>query len=150
MTSYPARVLPVGALVAAIAACAHTRSETAQTPAPSPPPPSIVTSAEIARQPNMSLERLLASRVAGVTVTGTPGGGISVQIRGRSSFLLSNEPLFVVDGVPIMPGPSGTLGWLNPHDIASIEVLKDAASTAMYGVRGANGVIVIKTKRAGQ
>jgi TonB-dependent SusC/RagA subfamily outer membrane receptor len=83
-------------------------------------------------------------------VTRAPGGGVSVQIRGRSSFSLSNEPLFVVDGVPITPGPHGTLSWLNPHDIASIEVLKDAASTAMYGVRGSNGVIVIKTKRSDQ
>ncbi len=56
----------------------------------------------------------------------------------------------MVDGFPIKPGPNGTLSWLNPHDIASIEVLKDAASTAMYGVRGSNGVIVIKTKRADQ
>jgi len=64
--------------------------------------------------------------------------------------VLSNEPLFVVDGVPIAPGPGGTLSWLNPHDIASIEVLKDAASLAMYGVRGGNGVIVIKTKRSDQ
>jgi TonB-dependent SusC/RagA subfamily outer membrane receptor len=109
-----------------------------------------VTSDEIARQPAVSLEQLLAGRIAGVTVTRVPGGGISVQIRGPSSFLLSNEPLYVLDGIPIEPGPNGTLSWINPHDIASIEVLKDAASTAIYGARGANGVIVITTKRPGQ
>jgi TonB-dependent SusC/RagA subfamily outer membrane receptor len=105
-----------------------------------------VTSDEIARQPTVSLEQLLAGRIAGVTVTAAPGGGISVRIGGPKSFLLSSEPLYVIDGVPIEAGPNGTLSWLNPHDVASIEVLKDAASTAIYGVRGANGVIVIKTK----
>jgi TonB-dependent SusC/RagA subfamily outer membrane receptor len=109
-----------------------------------------VTADDIARQPTVSLEQLIAGRVAGVRVTRAPGGGISLQIRGRSSFVLSDEPLFVVDGVPIKPGPNGALSWLNPHDIASIEVLKDPASTAMYGVRGGNGVIVIKTKRSDQ
>ena len=146
----PSRVLPAAVLVATIAACAHGQRDAAQTPAPSPPSPSTVTSEEIARQPNVSLEQLIAGRVAGVRVVRAPGGGISVQIRGRSSLVLSNEPLFVVDGVPITPGPNGTLSWLNPQDIASIEVLKDAASTAMYGVRGGNGVIVIKTKRPDQ
>jgi iron complex outermembrane receptor protein len=94
----------------------------------------------------VSLEQLLAGRIAGVMVTRAPGGGISVLIHGPSSFFLTDEPLYVVDGVPIEPGRGGTLTWLNPQDIASIEVLKDAPSTAIYGVRGANGVIVIKTK----
>src|SRR6266480_1019467 len=76
-----------------------------------------------------------------------PGGGIAVQIRGPTSLSLSNAPLYVVDGVPIKPGPNGTLSWINPNDIASIEVVKDPAGTAMYGVRGANGVIIITTKR---
>ena len=146
MTSFPSRVLPAAMLVGSIAACAPAKTDRA----PSPPSPTTVTSDEIARQPAASLEQLLAGRVAGVQVARAPGGGISVQIRGPSSFVLSNEPLFVVDGVPIAPGPGGTLSWLNPHDIASIEVLKDAASLAMYGVRGGNGVIVIKTKRSDQ
>ena len=150
MTSYPSRVLPAAVVVATIAACAHGQREAAQTPAPVPASSSTVTSEDITRQPGMSLEQLLAGRIAGVRVTRAPGGGISIQIRGQSSFSLSNEPLFVVDGVPITPGPNGTLSWLNPHDVASIEVLKDAVSTAMYGVRGSNGVIVIKTKRSDQ
>lgn len=144
MTSYVSRaLLSAGLPVGIIAACAQGRG-----PAPPPPSPSTVTSEEIARQPAVSLEQLLAGRVAGVTVTRAPGGGISVRIRGPTSFLLSNEPLYVLDGVPIEPGPNGDLSWLNPHDIASIEVLKDGASTAIYGARGANGVIVITTKRS--
>lgn len=140
MTSSPSRVLPVGVFIATIAACAHGRG------APPPPSPSTVTSDEIARQPAVSLEQLLAGRIAGVIVTAAPSGGISVRIGGPTSFMLTGEPLYVVDGVPIEPGPNGTLSWLNPRDIASIEVLKYGASTAIYGVRGANGVIVIKTK----
>ena len=150
MTSCPSRVLPAAVLVATIAACAHGQREAGQTPAPPPPSPLTVTSDDIARQPGMSLEQLLAGRIAGVRVTRAPGGGIAVQIRGPTSLSLSNAPLYVVDGVPITPGPNGTLSWLNPHDVASIEVLKDAVSTAMYGVRGSNGVIVIKTKRSDQ
>ena len=149
MTWYPARVLPpVGIVAGLVLACAHGRSasEAAPTPAPPPPSPSTVTSDEIARQRAASLDQLLAGRIAGVTVAQAPGGGISVRIRGPTSFYLSNEPLYVVDGVAVEPGPNGTLSWLNPHDVASIEVLKYGASTAIYGVRGANGVIVIKTK----
>jgi TonB-dependent SusC/RagA subfamily outer membrane receptor len=84
--------------------------------------------------------------VSGVTVTRTPDGGISVRIRGQSTINGNTEPLYVIDGLPIQPGPGGSLVGINPHDIASIEVLKDAANTAFYGVRGANGVILIKTK----
>jgi TonB-dependent starch-binding outer membrane protein SusC len=152
-TRYPAHVLlPIVIVAALFLGCARARGsdESAAAPSPNPSSPSAVTSDEIARQPTVPLEQLLAGRVAGVQVTRAPGGGISIQIRGQSSFVLSKEPLFVVDGIPITPGPYGTLSWLNPHDVASIEVLKDAASTAMYGVRGGNGVIVIKTKRADQ
>ncbi len=155
MIWYPARVLlPVGIVSGLILGCAHGRGtaprDAAANPAPPPSSPSTVTADDIARQPTVPLEQLIAGRVAGVRVTRAPGGGISIQIRGQSSFSLSNAPLFVVDGVPITPGPNGTLSWLNPHDVASIEVLKDAVSTAMYGVRGSNGVIVIKTKRSDQ
>ena len=61
----------------------------------------------------------------------------------------NNEPLYIVDGSPFTPGANGTLTGLNPYDIASIKVLKEATDLAMYGVRGANGVIVIKTKQKG-
>jgi len=86
-------------------------------------------------------------RFPGVDVRRTADGGIAVRIRGATSIRGSNEPLYVVDGIPIQPGPNGSLTGINPHDIATIQVLKDPAETAMYGMRGANGVIVITTKR---
>lgn len=148
MTWQPARVLPSISIVAGlIFGCAHGpgagQSEAVQSPAPLPP----ATSRQVVWQPGLSLEQLLAGRISGVTVArGARGGGISIRIRGPSSFFLSSEPLYVVDGTPIEAGPAGTLNWLNPQDIASIVVIKDAASTAIYGARGANGVIVIRTK----
>jgi len=79
-------------------------------------------------------------------VTRTADGGIAVRIRGNSSINGNMEPLYVIDGLTIQPGPGGALNGINPHDIESIEVLKDAASLSFYGLRGANGVILIKTK----
>ena len=79
-----------------------------------------------------------------------PDGALSVRIRGTNSMQSSNEPLYIVDGTPVQPGPNGGLSGIAPNDIASIQVLKDAAATTMYGVRGANGVIIIKTKVGSQ
>ena len=150
MTWYPTRVLASVCIIAGvILGCAHGRDiEAEQNPSPAPPrpSPSTVTSDDIPGPPTVSLEQLLAGRIAGVAVTRAPAGGISVLIRGPSSFYLSHQPLYVVDDVPIEPGPNGTLSWLNPQDIASIAVLRDPSATAIFGVRGANGVIVIKTK----
>jgi TonB-dependent SusC/RagA subfamily outer membrane receptor len=83
-----------------------------------------------------------------VTVTPTADGGIAVRIRGGSSIYGNNDPLYIVDGTPFEPGPNGALSGIPVSEIESIKVLKDATDTAMYGVRGANGVIVIKTKQA--
>ena len=142
MTCHPARVLPpVGILTVLILGCAHGQSS-----APPPPSPSTAASDEIAQQRVVSLEQMLEGRIAGVTVTRGLRGGISVRLLGPTSFFLSSEPLYVVDDVPVETGPGGSLTWLNPQDIASIAVLKDPASTAIFGVRGANGVIVIKTR----
>jgi len=110
-----------------------------------------------------SLDQAMQGRAAGVQVTqgsAAPGGGVSIRIRGGNSIQASNEPLYVIDGVPIFPsngtyspGASGgvqaqnALANLNPGDIESIEVLKDASATAIYGSRGANGVVIITTKR---
>ena len=98
-------------------------------------------------------EELIAGKVAGVAVV-TPGfrGGVNIRIRGGTSINASNEPLFVVDGVPIAPGGglgagSNPLSFINPQDIESVTVLKDASAAAIYGSRGANGVIIIQTKR---
>lgn len=109
----------------------------------------VLNAEDIERGHGRSIEELLMERFPGVTITRTADGGIALQIRGPTSFLGSNEPLYVLDGVEIQAGPGGSLTGINPYDIASIEVVKDAAGTAMYGVRGANGVIVIKTKRPG-
>lgn len=122
-------------------------------PDPSPTRPLVgttVTSEDLDRSPGQPIERVLQARVAGVMITRTPDGGISVRIRGATTINGSTEPLYVIDGLAIQPGPGGSLVGINPHDIASIEVLKDAASLAFYGVRGANGVILIKTKHVNQ
>jgi len=100
---------------------------------------------EAAREHATTLAQLLQGRLAGVTVTPTPDGGIKVRMGGPTSFYGDQSPLFVVDGVTI-EGNRSTLNWLNPHDIESVQALKDPSQTAIYGVRGANGVIVIKTK----
>ncbi len=89
------------------------------------------------------------SRFPGVVVERT-ADGISIRIRGTTSIHGSNEPLYVIDGIPIFPGPGGALAGINPYDIETIEVLKDAAATTMYGMRGANGVIVINMKKPDQ
>jgi TonB-dependent SusC/RagA subfamily outer membrane receptor len=121
----------------------------ANAPRPSPSTNSTVTSEEIQRHAasDEPIEKVLQGRVAGVTVSRAPDGGISVRIRGATSIYGNNEPLYVIDGIPIQPGPNGSLTGINPYDIESIQVLKDPADTAMYGARGANGVILIKTKR---
>ena len=96
--------------------------------------------------PSFSVEQSLQGRSSGVVVTandGTPGASISIRIRGDNSIIGSNEPLYVVDGMPI----TGGIDYLNPSDIESMTILKDASSTAIYGSRGANGVIVITTKK---
>jgi len=95
-----------------------------------------------------SVADMLRGRVAGVTVIDGPGGSVQIRIRGRRSFNSSSEPLYVIDGL-IINMPDGILTGINPNDIDSISVLKDAGATAAYGSRGANGVVVIKTKRGG-
>lgn len=99
---------------------------------------------EVQNRPVRHLGDLLQGRFAGVTVTET-AVGFAVRIRGRNSFHGSGEPLYVVDGMPIEAGPDGLL-FLNPRDVAAIDVLKDAAATAIYGSRGANGVVLITTR----
>jgi TonB-dependent SusC/RagA subfamily outer membrane receptor len=97
-----------------------------------------------------TLENLFAGRFAGVTVTSASNGRLQIRIRGGSnSFLLSNEPLYVVDETPISPGAGG-IGFLSPYDIERIEVLKNPADVAIYGMRGANGVVRITTTRSGR
>lgn len=102
--------------------------------------------------PITSFEQGLKGKLAGVQVTpssGQPGAGMSVRIRGVSSLAGSNEPLYVIDGIPTFNSDVrdlNGLSWLNPGDISSVEVLKDAIATAIYGSRASNGVILVKTK----
>lgn len=114
---------------------------------------------------NTSVDQMLKGRAPGVNVvqnSAEPGGGISISVRGASSFTAGTEPLYVIDGLPInnnaltgasgpnFPNsrtPSNPLSAINPDDIESIEVLKDASATAIYGSRGANGVILVTTKK---
>lgn len=105
-------------------------------------------------RPASSLSQGLSGRITGVNVSsnsGRPGGRANIRIRGASSISVSNDPLYVIDGVILntagLQNGSTPIDYLNPNDIASIEVLKDASSTAIYGARGANGVIMVTTKR---
>ncbi len=110
--------------------------------------------ADLQKAPVKSFDEALAGRVAGVQVTsseGRPGAAIDIVIRGGNSVTQNNSPLYVIDGFPMEdPGgdnESNPINALDPADIASIDILKDASATAIYGARGANGVIVITTKR---
>lgn len=111
-----------------------------------------VTADDISKSVSTSLDQALQGRAAGVSVTqnsGAPGGGISVSIRGTNSFS-GNEPLYVIDGIPIDGNTrdnSSALSSINPSDIVSMEILKDASAAAIYGTRAANGVVLISTKR---
>ncbi len=101
---------------------------------------------EISELPVTNAQQALQGRAAGVDVNmagSKPGATPQIRIRGRRSFNASNDPLFVVDGIPL----SGGIEDINPNDIASMEILKDASSTAIYGSRGSNGVVIITTKR---
>lgn len=115
---------------------------------------SSVKSAEILQTPVVNVAQGLQGRVAGLQVvqnSAAPGGNVSVRVRGTNSIRGSSEPLFIVDGVQFNNGGGvndlSPLSTINPNDIASVEVLKDASSTAIYGARGANGVVIITTKR---
>ncbi len=104
---------------------------------------------EIAELPITDPRQALQGRAAGVDVVqrgSRPGSGPTVRIRGRRSINASNEPLFVIDGIPI----EGSIDDFNPQDIESMEVLKDASATAIYGARGSNGVVLVTTKRGKQ
>ena len=101
----------------------------------------------------ISPEQLITSKIAGVQVveSNEPGGGIAIRVRGGTSVNASNDPLYVVDGVPLTVGGGTSAGrnplnFLNPQDIDNITVLKDASATAIYGSRGANGVVLITTR----
>nr|MBI1232318.1 SusC/RagA family TonB-linked outer membrane protein [Cytophagales bacterium] len=127
---------------------------------------STIGSDELVKDPLPSLTQAIQGKAGGVQVTqnsGTPGGGISIRVRGTTSINASSEPLYVIDGVPVNSSTNfiggqdfnfggadqgiNILASINPSDIASIEILKDAAATAIYGARASNGVVLVTTKR---
>jgi TonB-dependent SusC/RagA subfamily outer membrane receptor len=132
-----------------VVACAHRPAPRQAEPdaASASRKANVVSSDTIANSSGQPIEKILADRVAGVRLGRASDGSLTVQIRGSGSLNADAQPLYVIDGVPITPGPGGSLSGINPYDIASIEVLKDAVSTTMYGSRGANGVILIKMKK---
>lgn len=120
-----------------------------------------IKSEDLMRGGSTDVSKALTGKLAGVQVQqsdGAPGGGVTITVRGANSFTTNSQPLYIVDGVPFETGdtPSNSesqnqttnpLSFINPHDIESIEVLKDASATAIYGSRGANGVVIITTKK---
>ncbi|HEY1008749.1 MAG TPA: SusC/RagA family TonB-linked outer membrane protein, partial [Daejeonella sp.] len=126
-----------------------------------------ITSKDIEKQPVTNVLAVMQGRMAGVSViqnSGMPGGGFQIKIRGQNSLRADgNAPLYIIDGVPFssqsigstytstnMPAQNSPLSSINPDDIESIEVLKDADATAIYGSRGANGVVLLTTKKGKQ
>jgi TonB-dependent SusC/RagA subfamily outer membrane receptor len=144
MTTLFPRILCSASLGLAIAAASGCHRNREANPSPA------VSRQEIEDKQGEPIEKQIQSKSAGVVVTRTPDGGIAVNIRGSSSIMSSNEPLYVIDDVPVQAGPGGALVGINPHDIESISVLKNPEDTGVYGARGANGVILIKTKKPGK
>ena len=151
----------VGALLLVTAGCAGSSAYQPKGPAPErvhigygTAEPRDVTTAigsvdreELDEGRSMRLVDLLESRVPGVRVVRRPDGDLSLRIRGASNSM-AGEPLIVVNGTPILSNRLvGVLATLNPLEVARVDVLKDAGSTAMYGIRGGNGVILITTRR---
>jgi len=117
---------------------------------------STIKGSEIENLPNVSVDKALQGRAPGVLVqanNGIPGGAITVRVRGQGSISAGNQPLFIVDGVQMNTRndasftQSNPLAFLNPNDIESIDILKDAASAAIYGAQASNGVVIITTKK---
>ena len=147
----PALVLLAGVLVSLGSGCASKSTTSEAEPEIARQTDSVSvfagTSQEVQKRPEESVLTVLQGRTSGAIVSMSPSGAISVLIRGAGSFYGASQPLYVVDGVPVRPGPGGTLAGLNPYDIVSIRVLKGPPETTLYGVRGANGVVVIKTRQ---
>ena len=116
-----------------------------------------VAGAEIENRPNLSFDQALAGKAAGVQVStssGLIGAPVNIRVRGASSISSGSQPLIVMDGVPLIQGdngqlynPTNALADINPNDIESVEVLKDASAASIYGSRASGGVLMITTKK---
>jgi len=131
-------------LLLVLTACSHRKA--APPTADSRPPDTVLTGDDIRRSPGQSLEQLLLARVPGLTIERAADGHSKLVLRGKNTILGDDEVLFVVNGVPLGPAVSGNLAAVDIHDIETVQVLRDAAATAAYGIRGSNGVILIRTK----
>jgi TonB-dependent SusC/RagA subfamily outer membrane receptor len=141
-------VSPVRAIVPVVivlAACGHRRTATTE-PQSSAPPGTVLTAEDIRRSPGQSLEQLLLARVPGLTIERAADGHSKLVLRGKNTIVGDDEVLFVVNDIALGPALTSNLAAIDIHDIESVQVLRDAVATAAYGVRGANGVIVIRTK----
>jgi TonB-dependent SusC/RagA subfamily outer membrane receptor len=130
-----------------LVSCSH-RQAAPDTQADARPPGTVLTADDIRRSPGQSLEQLLLARVPGLTIERRADGSSKLVIRGKNTILGDDEVLFVVNGIPLGSAAGGNLSAINIHDIETVQVLRDAAATSAYGVRGANGVIVIRTKQS--
>jgi TonB-dependent SusC/RagA subfamily outer membrane receptor len=139
-------------IAALLAGCSSAGSGGTQTPAPAQAGSAQgATANDVQQSPNQPIEQQLMARSPGVVIGHNSAGELTVRIRGGSpTFEGNTAPLYIVDGVPFSPSTAGGLSGISANDIQSIKVLKDAADLTMYGLRGANGVIVIKTKHARQ
>ena len=130
-----------------LVSCSHRQAASDAQTEPRPPG-TVLTADDIRRSPGQSLEQLLVARVPGLTVQRCADGRSKLIIRGMNTIEGNDEPLFVVNGIPLSPAAGGNLSAINIHDIETVQVLRDAAATSAYGVRGSNGVIVIRTKQS--
>jgi TonB-dependent SusC/RagA subfamily outer membrane receptor len=134
-------LVPAALLLAASAGCSHRGDGAAEL---APRPVVGINAEDIDRQPALSIEELLIARIPGLYMTRARDGHMVLHLRGVNSVSDEQEPLFVVNGIAL--GSARNLWAINRFDIASVEVLKDPTSTAVWGMRGSGGVIVIKTK----
>lgn len=128
------------------ASCSHRQAEP-ESPRVARPPGTVLTADDIRRSPGQSLEQLLLARVPGLTIDRNADGSSKIILRSKNTLIGNDEPLVVVNGIPLNPNVSGNLNAIDIHDIETVQVLRDAAATAAYGVQGSNGVIVIRTKQ---
>lgn len=138
------RLLLFGLLVAGAMGCSSTRYSAPDRDRDRDP--NTVEAEDLEGRYIARVQEMLRGQVAGVEVRNSPSGLI-IRIRGANSVYANSDPLFVIDGLPIQLGVDGALTGINPQDVASIRVLKSASETALYGSRGANGVVLITTKR---
>jgi len=130
-----------------LVSCSHRKAAPAsQTDAR--PPGTVLTADDIRRSPGQSLEQLLLARVPGLTIERAADGSSKLILRGKNTLVGDPEALFVVNGIPLGAAVGGNLSAINIYDIETVQVLRDAAATSAYGVRGSNGVIVIRTKQS--